>query len=973
MENRDAEPLVRELTAGFAAALGEVVPRLLGAMPPAYFKDFDAETRKTHLRAIAALHASGLPLRIVLRSDDGNVLTFVEERDYPGLLATFASLVPTDKPLRAAKVHGIPGGLVLDTFVLGEAPRFDPAVAADREKLDALVASAADDGVAGERQAYARFLERATAEYLRAVSPTRALATWHRFRRVSGTDDATVDLEAEQDRVSSRVVITVGNATPRDLFFRVAQHFGSRGVDIRRAYLDVFEDPDNGFVTSLTYVVQAPGERAIDPDSALWRELRRELLRLKWVSELALELYREQRGAGLLRAEVVSGLVSLVHQVLTRENPFAFARDRIAAVAKRFSGLVYEVAGLLVERFDPSAPLADAAFHTRIRALDERIDRSAEAEDVRRILRTMTAAVASVLRTNVHLDARYGLALRLDPGLFARAELPEPPFGVFFVHGRGFDGFHVRFRDIARGGVRVVRPSGTEAYVHELDRLFDEVSSLAYAQQQKNKDIPEGGAKAVIVAAPDVSTPRVVKGFTDGLLDLLLGEGERRGRVVDRFGRPETIYLGPDENITPELIEWIVARAARRGLPLPNSFMSSKPGAGINHKEFGVTSEGVTVFLEVVLRAAGIDPRRQPFTVKLTGGPDGDVAGNELKILHREFGDNVRVVGVADGSGSAEDPDGLAMPELLRLVDAEAPIAAFDPRRLGPRGQVVPLSAPDGARLRNTLHNRVVADAFIPAGGRPKTIHGGNWADFLLPDGAPSAKVIVEGANIFVTPEARAKLGERGVWVVKDSSANKCGVICSSFEIAASMVLDTAQFLAVKPRFVAEVLEKLRALAAREAELLIREHRRTGRPLPELSVELSRVVNRAADAIAAGLDAPTREREVAMRRVVERHLPAVLVEQAGGAPWRTFPAAYVKATVASSLASEIVYREGLAYLAPLEGPALLDVAFRYLEARERTQALVAALSTADAPLDRALLGEIVAAAGSRVLVERGGA
>ena len=26
--------------------------------------------------------------------------------------------------------------------------------------------------------------------------------------------------------------------------------------------------------------------------------------------------------------------------------------------------------------------------------------------------------------------------------------------------------------------------------------------------------------------------------------------------------------------------------------------MSSKPGAGINHKEFGVTSEGVNVFLQ---------------------------------------------------------------------------------------------------------------------------------------------------------------------------------------------------------------------------------------------------------------------------------------------------------------------------------------------------------------------------------------
>jgi len=75
--------------------------------------------------------------------------------------------------------------------------------------------------------------------------------------------------------------------------------------------------------------------------------------------------------------------------------------------------------------------------------------------------------------------------------------------------------------------------------------------------------------------------------------------------------------------------------------------MSSKPDAGINHKEYGVTSEGVAVFLEVALRSLGIDPRNEPWTVKLTGGPDGDVAGNMLQILNREFGENVRVVGTA--------------------------------------------------------------------------------------------------------------------------------------------------------------------------------------------------------------------------------------------------------------------------------------------------------------------------------------
>ena len=101
-----------------------------------------------------------------------------------------------------------------------------------------------------------------------------------------------------------------------------------------------------------------------------------------------------------------------------------------------------------------------------------------------------------------------------------------------------------------------------------------------------------------------------VKGFADSLLDLLTPDEAVRAKVVDRLEVPELLYLGPDENISPDLIEWIVARAQRRGYPMPTAFMSSKPGAGINHKEYGVTSEGVTVFLEEALRYVGIDPAK---------------------------------------------------------------------------------------------------------------------------------------------------------------------------------------------------------------------------------------------------------------------------------------------------------------------------------------------------------------------------
>lgn len=48
--------------------------------------------------------------------------------------------------------------------------------------------------------------------------------------------------------------------------------------------------------------------------------------------------------------------------------------------------------------------------------------------------------------------------------------------------------------------------------------------------------------------------------------------------------------------------------------------MSSKPLSGINHKEYGVTSEGVNTFLDVALRkVSNINPKTESFTVKMTG------------------------------------------------------------------------------------------------------------------------------------------------------------------------------------------------------------------------------------------------------------------------------------------------------------------------------------------------------------------
>jgi glutamate dehydrogenase len=157
-------------------------------------------------------------------------------------------------------------------------------------------------------------------------------------------------------------------------------------------------------------------------------------------------------------------------------------------------------------------------------------------------------------------------------------------------------------------------------------------------------------------------------------------------------------------------------------------------------------------------------------------------------------------------------------------VNESLSISEFDPNKLGPEGALHTVDNEEGIKARNSMHNRLVADAFIPAGGRPGTIDMSNYKNFLLPDGTPSSKLIVEGANLFITGEARQALfDEAGVVIIKDSSANKCGVITSSYEICASMLLSEDDFFRNKDQIVDEVLEKLRGLAKMEAEVLFRE------------------------------------------------------------------------------------------------------------------------------------------------------
>jgi glutamate dehydrogenase len=300
--------------------------------------------------------------------------------------------------------------------------------------------------------------------------------------------------------------------------------------------------------------------------------------------------------------------------------------------------------------------------------------------------------------------------------------------------------------------------------------------------------------------------------------------------------------------------------------------------------------------------------------VKVTGGPDGDVAGNLMKILFREYGDNAKIVGVADGFGVAEDPEGLDHEELLRLVHQSEPITSFNPGKLSSKGILLDVNSEDGVARRNSMHFRVKADAFVPAGGRPSTINSDNYKKFFDDDGVPSSKLVVEGANIFITEDAREKLFREGnVQIVKDSSANKCGVITSSCEVAASMLLSKEEFMAVKPELVDDVLVKLRHLAKLEAELLFREYRNYPGSLPDFAKRISSAINRVRDDVTLALEKvePSDPLFQELRPLIAENLPKKLVEVAGDRIYDRFPVQYQRNAIASALACNLVYNEGI--------------------------------------------------------------
>jgi glutamate dehydrogenase len=692
----------------------------------------------------------------------------------------------------------------------------------------------------GEFQSVLRLLWLNNPSYLLISPPERIARVMHLYQQGKRHQGLYLDAETKSDeseQKESRILFSVGNPPHKGFLTQVSEVFQRLDIGVRRSYTLIINTGVHPYFLGTFYVLTHGGQ-LVEKDSELFGKLKTELYNTQILSA-ASRAYTHFIAERLMTGEEASltnAFITFCHTALAHSQPDRFDATAVRDAFHVEPDITFRLIRLFQKRFEPGVKDRERVYRKALKeardAIDDYNTGHRYLDDIRKtIFQTALSFIHHTLKTNFFVPEKHALAFRLDPAFLSdlgpqfTSDLPQAkPFRITFFFTRHGAGYHIGFSDIARGGWRTIICRNRDEGTTNLNSLFREVFVLAHTQHLKNKDIYQGGSKlTVVLDATDLDSPLLVTqrlykvqyGVINAFLDIFVTEkGKAKNpNIVDYYGQDEPIELGPDENMHDAMIEHIAQLSLKRGYVLGIGIMSSKR-VGINHKEYGVTSRGVFKFAEIAMKQIGINVYADPFSIKFTGGPNGDVAGNCMRLV-LERCPKAQIQCIVDGTAGLYDPQGLDRKELARWVLKED-LDHFNPKALHPKGfmlfrherrqegvrelyrkvtgstgslQEEWITADEFYKEMDDLLFRVPVDLFLPCGGRPETIDGANWHRLFEGNGKPGVKVITEGANSFITPKAREEIQKKGVIVLRDASANKCGVISSSYEIIANLLM----------------------------------------------------------------------------------------------------------------------------------------------------------------------------------------
>ena len=263
------------------------------------------------------------------------------------------------------------------------------------------------------------------------------------------------------------------------------------------------------------------------------------------------------------------------------------------------------------------------------------------------------------------------------------------------------------------------------------DVSVEECFRLARAMTFKNAaaGLPHGGAKAVIFGdsrMPAEEKEHVIRAYACAI-----------GQVTDYIAGPD---MGTDETA----MAWVRDEIGRSvGLP--------REVGGIPLDEIGATGFGLAIAAEVAQEFCDVSLKGARVAIQGFGA----VGKHAARFLVER---GAVLVGASDSRGTIVHSDGIDVTALIEHKEAGKGVAEF----------------PKGEALDRDAIVSVPCDIWVPA-ARPDVLREDN-VDQL------DCKMVLQGANIPVTPEAEAYLCEQGILSVPDFIANAGGVICASVE-----------------------------------------------------------------------------------------------------------------------------------------------------------------------------------------------
>lgn len=297
---------------------------------------------------------------------------------------------------------------------------------------------------------------------------------------------------------------------------------------------------------------------------------------------------------------------------------------------------------------------------------------------------------------------------------------------------RGYRVHHSVVKGPTKGGIR-----------YSADVSLDEIRALAMWMTWKCAlmNLPYGGAKGGVIVNPKELSQRELERLT-----------RRYATEISIMMGPESDIPAPDVGTNPQTMAWIMdTYSMHRGYSVP-AVVTGKPveiGGSLGRTE--ATGRGVAFCVARALKLKGIDPAGA--TVAVQGF--GNVGSVATRLVH-DLG--MKIIGVTCSKGGMYSEAGLKPDAISRHMEKGGCLTEFPCSDIISNEELLTLDC--DVLIAAAVENQITSSN----AGRVK------------------AKIIAEGANGPITPDADETLLDKGTFIIPDILCNAGGVTVSYLE-----------------------------------------------------------------------------------------------------------------------------------------------------------------------------------------------